>query len=111
MAGRRTTFHSSKSTAGAALAGIGMFILYLHLTAAVASLSHLLCAGGSAALALLVAVVPSVSQVLEAYDSDHYRFLQKLLIFCWPLLLVVVGTVLAQDPPSDNATTLPQKND
>jgi len=111
MAGRRTTFHSSKSTAGAALAGIGMFILYLHLTAAVASLSHMLCAGGSAALALLVAVVPSVSQVLQAYDADHHRFLQHVLIFCWPVLLVVVGTVLARDSSGDNTTTLPQKND
>jgi len=88
-----------------------MFILYLHLTAAVASLSHMFCAGGSAALALLVAVVPSVSQLLKAYDADHHRFLQQVLIFCWPLLLVVVGTVLARDPSGDNATILPQKND
>jgi hypothetical protein len=110
MAGRRTTFQSSKSTAGAALAGIGMFILYLHLTAAVTSLGHMLSAGGSTALAVLVTVIPSLSQAFEAYDADHHRFLQHMLVSCWPLLLVVVGTVLARDSFSDNAIALPQKN-
>lgn len=110
MAGRQTTFQSSKSTAGAALAGIGMFILYLHLTAAVTSLGHMVGAGGSAGLALLVAVIPSVSHVFEACGADHHRFLQHMLVSCWPLLLVVVGTVLARDSFADNAIALPQKN-
>jgi hypothetical protein len=109
MAGRQTTFQSSKSTAGAALAGIGMFVLYLHLTAAVTSLGHMLSAGGSAALALLVTVIPSLSQAFEAYDVDHHRFLQHVLVSCWPLLLVVVGTVLARDS-SGCATALLQEN-
>ena len=109
MAGRQTTFQSSKSTAGAALAGIGMFVLYLHLTAAVTSLGHMLSTGGSAALALLVTVIPSLSQAFEAYDVDRHRFLQHVLVSCWPLLLVVVGTVLARDS-SGSATALLQQN-
>lgn len=108
MAERQRTFQSSKSTAGAALAGIGMFILYLHLTAAVTSLGHMLGAGGSAALGLLVTVIPSLSQAFEAYDVDHHQFLQHVLLSCWPLLLVVVGTALARDQ-SGGATGLLQK--
>jgi hypothetical protein len=110
MAGWRATFQSSKSTAGAALAGIGMFILYLHLTAAVTSLGHMLGAGGSAALALLVTEIPSVSRLFEAYEADHHWFLQHMLVSCWPLLLVVVGMVLARDSSADSATSLRQKN-
>jgi len=106
MAGQRTTFQSSKSGAGAALAGIGMFILYLHLTAAVASLSHMFCTGGSAALAFLVAVIPSMSQVFKVYAADHHRFLLHMLVSCWPLLLVAVGTGLARDSFTENGTPL-----
>ena len=110
MAGQRITFHISRSIAGAALAGIGMFFLYLDLAAAVARLSHMLGPGGPAALALLVAVIPSVSHFFEAYAADHHRFLHLMLVSCWPLLLVVVGTVLARNSFTDNATTFLQKN-
>jgi len=110
MAGRWTTLQSSKSTAGPALAGIGMFILYLHLTAAVARLSHMFGVGSSAAVALLVAVIPSMSQVFEAYAADHHQFLQHVLVLCWPLLLVVAGTVLARGSFTDNSTARLQKN-
>jgi hypothetical protein len=107
MAGQRT-LHIFKPIAGAALAGIGMFILYLHLTAAVDGLRHILGAGSSAALALLVAI-PSVSQASQAYAADHHRFLQRALVSCWPLLLVVVGTVLARGSFTDHATALSSK--
>jgi len=102
MALQRTTFQSTRSIAGVALAGIGMFILYLHLTAGVTRLSQMLGEGGSKALALLLSVIPSLSQVLQAYAADHHRFAQLMLVSCWPLLLVVVGTALARDTFTDN---------
>jgi putative effector of murein hydrolase LrgA (UPF0299 family) len=82
---------------------MGMFLLYAHLTAGVARFSHVLATGSSKVLALLLVVTPEVSQVLGAYAADHQRFLQHMLVSCWPFLLVAVGMVLARDSFSDNA--------
>ena len=106
MTRRRTTFRSSKAIAGAALAGFGMFILYEHLAAAVAWLSHLLGANSSEALGVVPAVILAVSQVLQAHGGNHHRFLQAFLehtlVSSWPLLLVMAGTVLSRDSFPDN---------
>jgi putative effector of murein hydrolase LrgA (UPF0299 family) len=110
MAGQRTRFQSVQSTAGVALAGMGMFLLYAHLTAGVVRFSHELATGSSKVLALLLVVSPEVSQVLRTYGADQQRFLQHMLVSCWPLVLVVVGTALARDSFSDNASELANKN-
>jgi uncharacterized membrane protein len=106
MAGQRTSFRSSKAIAGAALAGFGMFILYEHLADAVAWLSHVLGANSSDALGVLPAVILAVSQVLQAHAATHHCLLQGLLehmlVSSWPLLLVMVGTVLSRDSFTDN---------
>ena len=99
MARQRTAFRSSKSIAGAVLVGFGMFILYENLAGAVAWLSHVLGADSSQALGVLPAVILAVSPVLQAHAANHQRFLQgflqHMLASSWPLLLVMVGTVLS----------------
>ncbi len=114
MARQRTAFRSSKSIAGAALVGFGMFIQYEKLAGAVAWLSHVLGANSPEALGILPAVILAVSQVLQAYGADHQRFLhgflQHMLASSWPLLLVMVGTVLSRDCSMDNVNALPKKD-
>lgn len=114
MARQRTSFRSSKSIAGAALAGFGTFILYENLAAAVAWLSHVLGANNSEALGVLPAIILAVSQALQAHAASHQCFLQgfigHMLVSSWPLLLVMVGTVLSRDTFTDNVNTPPKKD-
>jgi putative Mn2+ efflux pump MntP len=107
MAAHQSVLRISKSIAGAILLIFGMFVLYEHLAAAVARLSHVL-ANGSAALGVLPAVALAVSQAVHAYGFDCHRFLQglsqQMLISSWPLLLVIFGTVLSRDSFTDKSS-------
>ena len=109
---RRTLFERTKSIAGGALVGVGMFILYVHLDRAASQLSHLLGNPGGA-LGALPTVIFAVSRFVEAYAADHQRFLEnfvkQVLISAWPLLLVVVGTVLSWDGFADQGDAIPKK--
>lgn len=108
MARQWTAFRSSQSIAGAALVGFGMFALYENLAAAAAWLSHV----RSEALGVVPAVILELSQGLQATDSQ--RFLQALLrhmmLSSWPLLLIVVGTVLSRDKITRQFNEHPKKN-
>ena len=114
MARLKTTFRSSKSIAGAALVGFGMFILYEHLVGAVAWSSHLLGDNSFEALGVLPAFMLAVSQVLAAYAANHQHFLQAslqhMLVSSWPLLLVTAGTVLSRDTVTDNGNAVQRKD-
>ena len=114
MPGQQTAFRSYKAIAGAALAGLGMFLLYENLAAAVARLSHVLGANHSETLGVLLAVILAFAQVALAYAADHNRFLQfflqHTLVSSWPLLLVMVGMVLSRDAFTDNHNVLFEKD-
>jgi hypothetical protein len=104
MTARGTAFRSSKSIAGAAFVGLGMFILYGNLAGAVAQLRHVLDANGSEALGVLPAVILATSQGVHACAFDHQGVLQcllRMLISFWPPLLVIVGTMLLRDAFTD----------
>jgi hypothetical protein len=109
MEKQQTAYRSSKSIAGVALVGFGMFILYENLAAAVACLSHVLAANSSEALGVLPAFILAVSQVLQAHGSNHQRFLQgflqHMLVSSWPLLLVMAGMVLSRNTFGANQRT------
>jgi hypothetical protein len=102
MAQQKTTFRASRSTVGAALIGLGAFILFENVGSAVDGLRMLLGANGSEALGTLPAVVLAASRVLHLCAADHQRFLQillqHLLLSSWPLLLVRIGTLLSRWP-------------
>jgi hypothetical protein len=93
-----------KSIAGAALLAGGMVILYEHVARAGVQVSRLCGTAGGA----LPAVVLSATRVAQAYAADHQRFLEdffkQIFASCWPLVLVVVGTVLSRDGLPDEAT-------
>jgi xanthine/uracil/vitamin C permease (AzgA family) len=97
MTVQQTPFPSPKSIAGAALVGIGLFILLENLDVAATQLNHLLGTTLGEALGSLPTVILAASQVLQACAFDHQRFLPALLqvlISFWPLALVIVGAVL-----------------
>jgi hypothetical protein len=103
-----------KSIAGAAFAGLGVFILHENLEAAATQLSHLLSTAPDETLGIQPRVILAGTQVLQAYAFDHQRFLQSLfqhiLVILWPLLLIVAGTVLSRDVFTDDVTALPKKD-
>jgi hypothetical protein len=106
---QRTWFERAKSVAGAVLVAVGMFILYQHLDRAV---SQLLGAPGGPLGALPTSVF-AASRFVQSYATDHQRFLENLvkqiLISAWPLLLVMVGTVLSRDGFADQGDAIPKK--
>jgi hypothetical protein len=107
-------FRTAKLVAGAALAGLGIFILYGNLSGAVARSRHVLGANGSEALGALLAVIMAGAQILQVYAANHRGFLQDflrhLLVSWWPLLLVLVGTVLSRDAFAIDVNPLPKKD-
>ena len=112
---RQAGFRGSSSIAGAALVGLGAFILYENLAEAIARLSHFLGANSCDGLGILPAVVLAASRLVQSYAAGHQRFLhgflQQMLIACWPLLLVMVGTVLSRDGFTDDVTAVCRKDD
>ena len=110
----RRCFRISKSIAGAALVGFGMFILYENLAGAVAWLSHVLGSNSFEALGVLPAFMLAVSQVLPAHAANHQHFLQAslqhMLVSSWPLLLVITGTVLSRENLTDDVNAGGEKD-
>jgi hypothetical protein len=114
MAGSQTTIRCAKSIAGAALIGLGVVLLYENLSGAIVRLRLVLGANGSEALGVLLVLMHGASQILHAYTANHQQFqkdfLQHVLISSWPLLLVIVGTVLSWDSTADSVSA-PPRND
>jgi hypothetical protein len=111
---QQTFFGRAKSIAGAALVGLGIFIFHGNLDRAATQWSHLLSTTSGEAPGVLATVILAAPRVLQAYAADHQRFLQGFLrhifLSCWPLLLVIVGTVLSRDTFTEDVNALP-KND
>ena len=106
------TFGRTKSIAGTALIGLGIFVFYEKLHQATTQLSHLLVP--REALGVLPTVILAASRVLQAYGADHPQSLPGCLLHMlassWPLLLVIVGTALSRDSSTDNINALPEKD-
>ena len=100
MTRRKKVSRSSRSIAGTALVGLGLFILFENLVAAVDALRHLLNANGLEGAGILLAIVFVVARFIQAYAADHDQFLgsllQHLFVSFWPLLLVRFGTLLSR---------------
>jgi len=105
------TFGRTKSIAGTALIGLGIFVFYENLHQATTQLSHLLVP--REALGVLPTVILAASRVLQAY-GDHPQSLPGCLLHMlassWLLLLVIVGTALSRDSSTDNINALPEKD-
>lgn len=98
MARQNTNFQNFTTVAGAALIGLGAFILFTKLTEAASQASHLLgmTADGVDTLGPLAAGALAASNASQAYLFDRTEFLRGvslILLSFWPLLLVVVGAL------------------
>ena len=107
MAGQRLSLRHTGLIAGAALIGLGIFILYQNLAGIVVQWKYVLAANGSEDLGEPLAVILAFAQ---AYASHHHRFLQylfqRMLVSFWPLLLVILG----MDALMDGCECIPKKD-
>ena len=113
MTRQHKTSESITAIAGGALVGLGLHILSGNLDTAGGQLRHLLGNTGGDALGVLPSVVLAASQPAQVYALDHHGFLQcflRMLLSFWPLLLVVVGTVLLWDIFADKGKASPTPN-
>ena len=113
MTRQHKTSERIRAIAGGALVGLGVHILSGNLDTAADQLRDLLGNTAGDALGVLPSVVLASSQVAQAYALDHHGFLQcflRMLVSFWPLLLVVVGTVLLWDVFADKGKASPTPN-
>jgi hypothetical protein len=115
MTRRHRPTESFRSIAGGALVGLGLHILSGNVDNAASQLrllvgNHPGGATGGEGLGVLPSAVLASSQAAQAYAFDHQGFLLGLLwmlISFWPLLLVIVGTILLRNAFTDKVKALP----
>ncbi len=78
---QHTFLGRAKSIAGAVFIGLGVFVLYENLDRAASQLSYLFSPSGKT-LGILPTVILAALRVLQAYASDHQRFVQGLVSAC-----------------------------
>jgi hypothetical protein len=108
MARQHRPVETIKSIAGGALVGLGLHTLSGNLDRAAAHMRHLLGTAGEGPGVL--SSVLAVSQAVQAYAFDHQALLQgllRMLVSFWPLLPVIVGTILLRDVLTDKVRALP----
>jgi hypothetical protein len=103
----------AKSIAGAALIGLGIFILHKNLDQAVTQLNQLISSPREM-LGVVPMIILAALRVLQAYTSNHQHFLGSLLqhlwLTFWPLVLVSAGTALSQDADPGDPDALTKKD-
>ncbi len=110
MASQHRPSEGLKSIVGGALVGLGLYILFGNLDRVAEQLQHMLGTPAWETLGVLPSAVLAASQAVQAYGLDHQEFLQtllRMLISFWPLLLVILGTVLLRDFFTERAKALP----
>ena len=110
MASQHRPSEGLKSIVGGALVGLGLHILFGNLDRVAEQLQHMLGTPAWETLGVLPSAALAASQAVQAYGLDHQGFLQTLLwmlISFWPLLLVILGTVLLRDFFTERAKALP----
>jgi hypothetical protein len=113
---QNTISQDFKSIAGAVFIGLGAFILFRNLCAAASQLSRLLgiTADEADALGVLAAGSMAATRALQAYLFHHTEFLRglnQILLSFWPLVLIIVGTIVLRAALWGEAKDLPKKND
>ena len=114
MAAPHTFIERARSVAAVALVAVGMFILYQHLSQTANHLSHFLCNNHGDTPGPLPAIIMAALCVVQAYAVDHQGVLQvlakQLVIWFWPLLLVMAGSILSRDAFKDDGNTAEEKD-
>ena len=110
MKRQHNTSKNLKSVAGGILVGLGLHILSMNLAGDATQLRYLLGIPAGDGLGLLPSVALAASQAAQAYDIDQGRFVASLLQLLpsfWPLLPIIVGTILLRDALADRVKILP----
>jgi hypothetical protein len=106
----RNTSQDIKSIVGGVLAGLGLHILSGNVAGDVARLKLALGMPAGEVLGVLPSVALVASRTAQAYALDQHRLfgdLLQMLATFWPLLLVIVGTILLRDALADKVNELP----
>jgi hypothetical protein len=97
MARQHAVFQNRKSIVGAALIGLGLFILLRNVAEATTIVRSIRIAGEEAdALGMLAAASSVIRKALQAYFFNHAEFLRtvyQVLVSFSVLLLIVAGTI------------------
>jgi hypothetical protein len=110
MTKQHKTSESVKAISGWAFIGIGLHILSENLSGVAHHLRHLLDVPGGDTLGVLPSITLAASQTARAYALDQSSFLDGFLYMLtslWPLLLVIVGTVLLRNLLTDKVKEVP----
>jgi hypothetical protein len=110
MTRQHNTSQDIKSIVGGVLAGLGLHILSGNVAGDVARLRLALGMPAGEVLGMLPSVAFVASRTAQAYALDQHRLfgdLLQMLATFWPLLLVIVGTVLLRDALADKVKELP----
>ena len=102
-----------RSIAGGALVGLGLHILSGNLDRAAAQWRELIDTTAERTLGVLPSVVLATSQAVQAYLFDRRSLLLgllRMLVALWPLLLIILGTVLLRDVFTDKVIAAPRPN-
>jgi hypothetical protein len=87
-----------KSMTGADLAAVGVFAFDYNLHGSAEEMCRFLGAACCDAPGAFPTMILAASRVMHAYASSHQRFveifIQHVLLSCWPLAPIAVGTVL-----------------
>jgi len=113
MTRQHNTADNVRSIAGGALVGLGLHMLSANLTGDATQLRQQLGMPAGEALGVLPSVALAASQAARAYAIDHQGFLDgllQLLASFWPLLLVIVGTILLRDALADKVREMPARD-
>jgi hypothetical protein len=89
-----------KSIAGAILSALGFLVLFANLDAVAAQITGAARISSERTPGTLTALAMATLHVLQAYAFDHAGFLSGLLgilVSFWPLIMIIVGTVLLRD--------------
>ena len=103
----KTFVGRTKSIAGTALIGLGIYVFYESVHQAATQFSNLRGVFPREMFGVFPTVILLASRYLQAWGADYTRSLQgcvlHLLASSWPLLLVIAGTVLSRDSSTDSS--------
>jgi uncharacterized membrane protein len=114
MTMRQTFFGLSKTIAGMALIGLGLFVLSGNVADAAARLTSFvgISADATQAFGEVAAVGLAASRVVQCYLFDRAGFARsvcRILISFWPLCLVTAGAVLTATASQTNSKNIQNK--
>ncbi len=115
MARQQAVFQNRNSIVGAALVGLGLFIMLRNVAEAATMIRFIRIAGGEAdALGMLTAASSVIQKALQAYFFSHTEFLRVLnqtLQSLSALLLIIVGSISFTGGYTARAKEFKKKNE